>query len=55
MLINPYSMEETSEAIRAAIDMPLEERKARWEKLNEVVKTTTVERWRENFVEALSA
>jgi len=46
-------MEETSEAIRTAIDMPLEERKARWQKLNEVVKTANVEKWRENFVEAL--
>lgn len=55
VLINPYSMEETSEAIRTAIDMPLDERKARWEKLNEVIKTANVEKWRENFVEALSA
>ena len=55
LLINPYSMEETSEAIRTAIDMPLEERKARWERLNEVVKTANVEKWRENFVEALGA
>ncbi|MEC8179127.1 trehalose-6-phosphate synthase [Citromicrobium bathyomarinum] len=53
LMINPYSMEETSEAIRTAIDMPLEERKARWQKLNEVVKTANVEKWRENFVEAL--
>ena len=55
LLVNPYSLEETSEAIRTALDMPLEERKARWEKLNEVIRTSTVEQWRSDFVEALSA
>ena len=55
LLVNPYSLEETSEAIRTALDMPLEERKARWEKLNGVIKTSTVEQWRSDFVEALSA
>ena len=55
VMINPHSMEETSEAIRTALDMPLEERKARWEKLNEVIKTTSVEQWRADFVDALSA
>ena len=53
VLINPFSMEDTSEAIRRALDMPLDERKERWKKLNEVVKTANVEQWRANFVKAL--
>ena len=36
-----------------ALAMPLDERKERWEKLNEVVKTANVEQWRANFVKAL--
>ena len=55
LLINPYSLEATSEAIRTALDMPLDERKARWEKLNDVVKTANVEQWRSDFVDALGA
>ena len=55
LLINPYSSEEMSDAINRALAMPLDERKERWEKLNEVVKTTNVEKWRADFVEALSA
>ncbi|MEW4447414.1 trehalose-6-phosphate synthase [Qipengyuania sp. JC766] len=54
LLVNPYSMEEVSRAIGQAIEMPLDERRDRWEKLNEVVATETVEKWRQNFVDALA-
>jgi trehalose 6-phosphate synthase len=53
LLVNPYSKEEISDAIRAALDMSLEERIRRWRSLNEVVQQEDVVWWRRRFVEAL--
>jgi trehalose 6-phosphate synthase len=55
LLVNPYSKDEISDAIRQAIDMPLAERRRRWEKLHASVKSEDVAWWRRRFVEALSA
>jgi|TARA_R100000501_G_scaffold10060_1_gene19726 trehalose 6-phosphate synthase len=53
VLVNPYSSEDVSEAIRQALDMPLEERKARWEKMHVSVKNEDVISWRKSFVDTL--
>lgn len=55
LLVNPYSVEETSSSIALALNMPLDERKARWKKLNEVVARENVENWRADFIGALEA
>ncbi len=54
LLVNPYSKDEISDAIRQAIDMPIEERQRRWEKLHASVRDQDVVWWRRRFVEALS-
>ena len=54
LIVNPHSSEDVSHAIKAAMDMPLDERKARWKTLNENVATETVEKWRADFVAALA-
>ncbi|WP_199192820.1 alpha,alpha-trehalose-phosphate synthase (UDP-forming) [Allosphingosinicella deserti] len=53
LLVNPYSKEEISDAIKQALDMPREERIRRWRSMNEVVKQEDVVWWRRNFVAAL--
>lgn len=53
LMVNPYSKEEISDALMRALQMPLKERKERWEKLNEVVKRDDVVAWRKAFVAAL--
>jgi len=53
LLVNPMSTEDVSEAIRRALDMPLNERRHRHEKLHESVQAEDVVWWRENFVNAL--
>jgi trehalose 6-phosphate synthase len=53
LLVNPYSKEEISDAIRAALEMPLDERIRRWRSMNEIVEREDVVWWRRNFVEAL--
>ncbi|HEY0116110.1 MAG TPA: alpha,alpha-trehalose-phosphate synthase (UDP-forming) [Allosphingosinicella sp.] len=53
LLVNPYSKDEISDAIRQAMDMPLEERQRRWEALNASVRDEDVVWWRRSFVQAL--
>ncbi len=53
LLINPYSKEEISDAIRTALDMPREERIRRWRAMNESVEKEDVVAWRHAFVSAL--
>lgn len=53
ILINPYSKEEISDAIHQAIQMPLEERKRRWDSMIQTVRDQDVVWWRRSFVEAL--
>lgn len=53
LLVNPFSREELSEAIKTALTMPLAERIRRWEALMRVVRDTDVAIWRDDFVTAL--
>jgi trehalose 6-phosphate synthase len=53
LLVNPYSKDEISDAIRQALDMPLDERKRRWQAMHESVAKEDVVWWRQNFVRAL--
>ena len=53
LLVNPYSKDEISDAIRKALDMPRRERARRWEQLIEGVRRDDVQAWRRAFVEAL--
>ena len=55
LLVNPYSKDEISDAIRTALEMPREERIRRWSAMHECVKNEDVVAWRHNFVNALEA
>lgn len=53
LLVNPYSSEEMADAIRTALEMPLEERKARWQAMYKNVRDQDVIWWREKFTDLL--
>ncbi|UOA29352.1 trehalose-6-phosphate synthase [Pseudosulfitobacter sp. DSM 107133] len=53
--VNPYDIEEMSEALARALDMPLDERKRRYASCMERVKATDVAHWSETYLKALSA
>ena len=53
LLINPYSADEISEAIKKALEMPKTERIRRWENLMKSVREEDVVWWRHKFVSAL--
>ena len=55
LIVNPYSREDVSDAIRRALCMELPERLRRWEALMEGVMRDDVAAWRDNFVAALRA
>lgn len=55
LLINPHSADDIAHNIRLALDMPLEERKARYEKMIVTVRDENVQRWTQNFIDDLSS
>ncbi|MCM8781891.1 MAG: trehalose-6-phosphate synthase, partial [Candidatus Omnitrophica bacterium] len=55
ILINPYSIEEFSEAIRVAIEMSGEEKRKRMENMRKVINENNVYRWAANIITELTA
>ena len=53
LIINPVDREETAEALRQALAMPLKERVRRWEALMGGITRDGVVQWRDSFVAAL--
>ena len=53
LLVNPYDTEGTAQAIQRALQMPLEERQARHQKLLERIRSQDVHWWRRTFLQAL--
>tara|TARA_R110002124_G_scaffold114535_42_gene269619 strand:- start:2845 stop:4251 length:1407 start_codon:yes stop_codon:yes gene_type:complete len=54
ILVNPFDTDETAEALRMALDMPLDERIARWTTLMEAARTYSVDNWSRNFLDRLT-
>ena len=54
ILINPHSPDDIASAIRDAMDMPLEERKARWEPMHACVRDENVQAWTADFTRDLA-
>ena len=53
VLVNPHSPDDLSHAIKTALDMPLEERKRRYEAMIGTVRDDNVQDWTENFLNDL--
>ncbi len=53
IVVNPYSEEETVEAIRQALEMPDEERRRRMQKMRAVVAENNIYRWAGKILSAL--
>jgi trehalose 6-phosphate synthase len=54
LLVNPYDIEGTAEAIRRALEMPLRERRRRWEALASGVNSVTAQAWCDAFLNDLT-
>lgn len=55
VLVNPHSPDDLARAIRLALDMPLEERKRRYEKLIGTVREDNVQNWTDTFLRDLDS
>jgi trehalose 6-phosphate synthase len=53
LIVNPFSQEDVSDAIKRAIAMPVEERRRRWRALMDGVERDDVVAWRDSFVASL--
>jgi len=53
LLVNPYDRTGMAEALRTALSMPIEERKARHAGMLQVLKTADIDAWRNRFLEDL--
>jgi len=55
IIVNPYSAEETSEAINIALNMSLPEQHKRMKKMRESVKSYNIFRWSAEFIRAITS
>lgn len=55
LLVNPYDVQGTADAVQRALHMPLEERRARHARLFEQVRSRDVHWWSRRFLQALTA
>ncbi len=55
VLVNPYDVHGMAEGIATAIDMPLEERRARHARMLDVVRRNDIHAWHGKFVQAMEA
>ncbi|MFH1046171.1 MAG: trehalose-6-phosphate synthase [Candidatus Omnitrophota bacterium] len=53
--INPYAIEEFADAIKFALEMPVEERRKRMEAMRKIVTENNVYRWAGNIISELTA
>src|SRR5690606_1328903 len=52
--VNPFDTDETAEALRMALDMPLDERRARWQTLMTAARKHNVDDWSASFLDRLA-
>ena len=55
VIVNPYSREEVSEALKLSLTMGREERIRRWKSLMDGIRQSDVKVWRNSFVDALKS
>jgi trehalose 6-phosphate synthase len=55
LLVNPHSPDDIAYNIQLALDMPLDERRARWKPMFDCVRTENVQRWTSNILGDLAA
>jgi trehalose 6-phosphate synthase len=54
VIVNPYDIEATADAMHLGLIMPLDERQDRWRRLFAQVKERDIVHWRQAFVDALA-
>ena len=55
LIVNPYNLEETASAIQRAFEMPLRERRERWEAMMATIEVNDVDNWCKTFLDELKS
>ncbi len=55
LLVNPYDVEGTADAIARGLSMPIEERRERWRRMLDTLRTNDVFHWCDSFLADLAA
>ncbi len=55
LIVNPYDIDAIAEALQQALDMPLSERRERWQSMVTPLQTNTSPRWYDEFVGTLDS
>ncbi|MGE3334670.1 MAG: alpha,alpha-trehalose-phosphate synthase (UDP-forming) [Rhodospirillaceae bacterium] len=55
LIVNPFDEQSMVDALHRGLKMPLEERKSRWQSLMTNVEEHGIDRWRDSFLETLTA
>jgi trehalose 6-phosphate synthase len=53
LIVNPYDVQGVADALQRALNMPLEERRERWQALMKGLRTQDVAAWTESYLAAL--
>ncbi len=53
LIVNPFDLDSVAEAIAKGLEMPLEERRERWNAMMVLLRHNTLSHWRDSFIEAL--
>ncbi len=54
LIVNPYDTNAVADAIAQGIEMPLEERRRRWQSMMKVIRRNDLNRWRTTFLKTLA-
>jgi trehalose 6-phosphate synthase len=54
LIVNPYDRDGMAEALATALEMPLDERRERWNDMMRVLRRNDIGAWRETFVGRLA-
>lgn len=55
LIVNPHDEQSMVDALHRGLNMPLEERKSRWQSLMANVQEQSIERWRDSFLDTLTS
>ncbi len=55
VVVNPYNPNHVADGIYRALNMPVAERRARWERGMQILESNTADTWRKHFLKALNA
>jgi trehalose 6-phosphate synthase len=53
LIVNPFDFDQVANAIAEGLEMPMEERRERWEAMMEKLQNNTLGTWRDNFLRIL--